>query len=243
MAALLQHPGIMYATWKHWDGQGFDEPVKFYHAATPAVVETLEGLWADAEAITHAIAQLQGLRISNSRSVSSVLAVAPSTVIDNCQQYPDSDSDEGDDDFTIPPMMRRMRSTMVAKYGPIISNPSTLLSTMHTNAAYLTSYHPMVTRPDDGKLVPNFNARQLSEDIPYGLLPMKGIAQVLGLETPWFDAVISWAQEKMNKVYLVNGQLTGPDVAESGAPQRFGMSTPQSLLLFPPHLLQIFTRC
>jgi len=77
-----------------------------------------------------------------------------------------------------------MRSTMVAKYGPVISNPSTLLSTMETNSAYLTSYHPRIRRPDDGKPVPSSNARQLSEDIPYGLLPMKGVAQGAGPGNP-----------------------------------------------------------
>lgn len=46
--------------------------------------------------------------------------------------------------------------------------------------------------------------------------------------------VILWAQEKIGKTYLVDGRLVGPDIADSGAPQRWGIHRPADLLVFVP---------
>eukprot|EP00882_Tetradesmus_deserticola_P001106 GHRQ01001198.1.p1 GENE.GHRQ01001198.1~~GHRQ01001198.1.p1 ORF type:complete len:251 (+),score=120.79 GHRQ01001198.1:562-1314(+) len=64
---------------------------------------------------------------------------------------------------------------------------------------------------------------------------MKGVAELLGVpETPWFDRVITWGQELIGKCYLVDGKLTGPDVATSAAPQRFGHKSIEDLIVFRP---------
>jgi hypothetical protein len=43
--------------------------------------------------------------------------------------------------------------------------------------------------------------RYLSEDLPFGLVPMKGVAELLGVPaTPWFDRVITWGQQLIGKV-------------------------------------------
>lgn len=46
--------------------------------------------------------------------------------------------------------------------------------------------------------------------------------------------VILWAQEKIGKSYLVDGKLTGADIADSGAPQRWGIKRPADLLVYVP---------
>lgn len=46
--------------------------------------------------------------------------------------------------------------------------------------------------------------------------------------------VILWAQEKIGKSYLVDGKLTGADIADSGAPQRWGIKRPADLLMYVP---------
>ena len=46
--------------------------------------------------------------------------------------------------------------------------------------------------------------------------------------------VLTWGQEKIGKCYLVGGRLAGPDVAESGAPQRWGIARAADLLLYVP---------
>ena len=44
------------------------------------------------------------------------------------------------------------------------------------------------------------------------------------------DMVIYWAQKGMGKEYIIDGKLTGKDVASSNAPQRFGVTTLDQLL-------------
>lgn len=90
-------------------------------------------------------------------------------------------------------------------------------------------YHPMV-RSGDGWL-PNLRSRMLSEDVPCGLLPIKGAAEILGVPTPWMDRVISWAQDQLGKQYLVDGRLQGRDVGSTDAPQAYGVTTPAGLII------------
>lgn len=46
--------------------------------------------------------------------------------------------------------------------------------------------------------------------------------------------MLTWGQEKIGKSYLVNGRLEGPDIAKSGAPQRWGIKRPADLLVWVP---------
>ena len=48
--------------------------------------------------------------------------------------------------------------------------------------------HPMKATKD-GTFVPNFSDRYLTEDLPYGIVVLKGIALVVGVETPTMDKV------------------------------------------------------
>jgi len=44
------------------------------------------------------------------------------------------------------------------------------------------------------------------------------------------DKVIMWAQDYMGKEYLVDGRLTGRDVASTRAPQCYGINTLATLI-------------
>ena len=46
---------------------------------------------------------------------------------------------------------------------------------------------PLLTPQASGKLVPNFQARYLVEDIPYGLVAIRGVGELLGVPTPTID--------------------------------------------------------
>ena len=81
-----------------------------------------------------------------------------------------------------------------------------------------------------GQLVPNFEYRYLSEDVPFGLVVTKAVAQLAQVETPAIDAVIRWAQPKLNRRYLVAGKLDGPDTRELPLPQNHGADTLEDLL-------------
>jgi opine dehydrogenase len=57
-----------------------------------------------------------------------------------------------------------------------------------------------------GQLVPNFDCRYLTEDVPFGLVPTRALAEIADIETPAIDEVIAWAQSVMHGTYwLVTG--------------------------------------
>lgn len=112
-------------------------------------------------------------------------------------------------------------------YHEQISDDSSLKACMRTNKAYNGLTHPM--KQVDGGLMPDFKYRYTSEDIPFGLVVMKGIAECTGVETPTMDAVIAWAQEKLGKEYVVGSKLTGKDVPSTRAPQAYGFKTLQEM--------------
>jgi hypothetical protein len=75
-----------------------------------------------------------------------------------------------------------------------------------------------------GGLVPDFTTRYLAEDIPYGLVVTRGIAELVGTATPVMDKVITWAQARLEREYLVAGKLQGRDLRATRAPQRYGIT-------------------
>jgi opine dehydrogenase len=82
-----------------------------------------------------------------------------------------------------------------------------------------------VTEVSPGKFVPDFGYRYLMEDVPFGLVVTRAFAQLANVPTPMIDEVITWAQFKMQKVYLVNGRLEGPDARDLPIPQNYDIST------------------
>lgn len=107
-------------------------------------------------------------------------------------------------------------------YGKYITDDSTLRSRFATNKAYAGLTCPMRPAPGGDGLVPDFGARYLSEDVPYNLVALRGVAELVGVETPTIDLLITWAQEVMGTEYLVDGRLAGKDIGRSFAPARFG---------------------
>jgi hypothetical protein len=87
-----------------------------------------------------------------------------------------------------------------------------------------------MTELSPGRFVPNFGYRYLSEDVPFGLVITRAFAEIADVRTPTIDEVISWAQSKLQKVYLANGRLEGPDARELPIPQNFGVSTLPELI-------------
>ena len=114
-------------------------------------------------------------------------------------------------------------------YPEDISDKTNLYTAIQTNAAYQGLKHP-VKKSDDGKYLPDFTYRYMTEDIPYGLVVIRGIAEIVGVETPNIDKVLLWSQEKMGKEYLVNSKIQGKDVEKSRAPQRYGFTTLESMV-------------
>ncbi|XP_031563157.1 tauropine dehydrogenase-like [Actinia tenebrosa] len=135
-------------------------------------------------------------------------------------QSPDTDMSEVID----------MHTYYKARYPDDIEDKTSLLSCIRTNAAYKGLTHPMM-ETKEGKFVPNYaNYRFLTEDIPFGLVVIRGIAEVVGVATPNIDKVLTWCQEQINKGYLVDGKIQGKDVKDTRAPQRYGFTTLKDII-------------
>ena len=89
-------------------------------------------------------------------------------------------------------------------------------------------YAPMC-RFDSGYIL-DTSSRFFSEDIPFGTLLIKSIASLVDVQTPNIDKLIYWGQGLMNKEYLINGELIGRDIIESGIPNNYGIDSIEKLL-------------
>ena len=127
------------------------------------------------------------------------------------------------------PQVVNIHLWLLRRYSHDISNKSTLYKAIQTNAAFQGIKHPVKTT-EDGKFVPDFTHRYMTEDVPYGLVVIRGIAEIVGIQTPNIDKVLTWCQEKMGKEYLVNSKFQGKDIASSRAPQRYGFTSLESIL-------------
>lgn len=111
-----------------------------------------------------------------------------------------------------------------------IADPSDLHTCFTTNRAYAGLRAPMQL-VEENALAPWFESRYLTEDIPFGLLATRGIAEILAVPTPAIDAVILWAQEALGQDWLAGNRLIGPALATSRAPQRYNIHTPAQLFM------------
>jgi hypothetical protein len=107
-------------------------------------------------------------------------------------------------------------------YAKYIDDDSTLRTRFATNRAYAGLTCPMIEV--EGGFAPDFTSRYVSEDVPYNLLAVRGVAELAGVETPQIDTVLTWAQAAMDREYLVDGKVCGADLPHTFAPQRFDFS-------------------
>ena len=113
-------------------------------------------------------------------------------------------------------------------YDGEILDSSSLTKQFQTNRSYQTLKVP-VRKTADGYRV-DVNARYLTEDIPFGLLVTKGIASIVGVETPMIDEVIANTSGWIKKEYLIGDKVTGRDVVETRAPQRYKIDSLKELV-------------
>ena len=116
-------------------------------------------------------------------------------------------------------------------YADQISDDSCLKRALQTNKAYNGLLHPM-REVEDGRFVPDFTYRYTREDIPYGIVVLKGIAEIADVDTPLMDTIILWAQKQLGEEYLVGNKLNGKDLNKTRAPQRFGIHTVHDLFQY-----------
>lgn len=117
---------------------------------------------------------------------------------------------------------------IISQYGDMVKDRTNLRTIFISNTGYRLMKVPMV--PQNGGYMVNVNARIFTEDIPFGLCVLKGIAELLDLDVPFITAAIEWHQKLMGKDFVVNGKLNLAQIHETGAPQRFGFDTIEKLI-------------
>lgn len=82
---------------------------------------------------------------------------------------------------------------------------------------------------DEG-FIPDVSGRFFHEDIPFGLVIIKGVAELCGVETPNIDKVIEWGQTMIGKEFIVGTKLIGKNIKDSGIPQNYGIDSVEKLV-------------
>jgi hypothetical protein len=125
---------------------------------------------------------------------------------------------------SVVPVLDWLRSS----YSHVTGDMTTAATCFRTGPIQVRRAPVVETTP--GRFVPNFDYRYLSEDVPFGLVITRAIAEIADVPTPVIDEVIYWAQSKMQQVYLVDGRLEGPDARPLPMPQNYGVFTLSDLL-------------
>jgi len=115
-----------------------------------------------------------------------------------------------------------------AIYGPQVKDPTTFTSSIRSCDGYKGFRCPM--KSVSGGFVPDFANRYFTEDIPEGVAMYKGIADLVGVQTPVMDEIVCFFQKFMGKEYIKNGKLAGANVMETKSPQAFGITSLEQLL-------------
>jgi hypothetical protein len=121
--------------------------------------------------------------------------------------------------------VRPLKEWLLRAYGEAIADPSSLRSAFVSNRAYAGLRAP-VREVAPGCFVPDFGARYLAEDVPFGLAASRAIATLAGVETPTIDRVMTWAGKRLGKDYL------GSDAGQTRIPQNYGLESLDRLLAF-----------
>ncbi len=110
-----------------------------------------------------------------------------------------------------------------------VDNWSELTVKMRSIEAFRNITFPLKEK-GSGLFFPDPSNRYFTEDVPYGLLILRSIADICGVSTPGMDQVISELQDYSGKKYLEKNKLKGEDVKYSGIPQNYGIKTKQQLI-------------
>ncbi|MEI5991364.1 hypothetical protein A5881_002899 [Enterococcus termitis] len=100
----------------------------------------------------------------------------------------------------------------------------TMTNKIKSISAFKNILSPM-KKVSDQTFVPDFTSRYFTEDLPFGLLIIKGFGLITGTATPEADKIILWSQKWLNKEYLTEQGAPGPDFLASGVPQAYGINT------------------
>ena len=121
-----------------------------------------------------------------------------------------------------------LKDWLIYSYESSIADKSTLQTCFTTNSAYQGLRAPV--KKEDDYFLPDFQARYLTEDVPFGLIVIKSIAQLAEVETPMIDEIILTLSKWMQKEYLIGGYLKGKDIKDARIPQNYGINCIEEII-------------
>ena len=124
-----------------------------------------------------------------------------------------------------------LKDWLIYSYKESIADKSTLQNCFVTNSAYKGLRAPMKKINDDSFL-PDFQARYLTEDVPYGLVVTKAIAQLAKVDMPIIDKVILTVSKWIGKEYIKGGYLEGTDINDTRIPQNYGINCLEEIIIY-----------
>jgi hypothetical protein len=126
-----------------------------------------------------------------------------------------------------PSQVPHIKPYLESIYAGQIAETDTLAKCCNTNDGFKGFKCPM--KPTEGGFTIDFDNRYF-KDIPEGVAMYKGIADLVGVETPVIDEIVGFFQKFMGKEYIKDGKLAGADVAATKSPQAFGITSLEALL-------------
>ena len=124
-----------------------------------------------------------------------------------------------------------LKDWLIYSYKDSIADKSTLQSCFVTNSAYKGLRAPMKKINND-YFLPDFQARYLTEDVPYGLVVTKAIAQLAKVDMPVIDEVILTISKWIGKEYIKGGYLEGKDIKDTRIPQNYGINNLEEIIVY-----------
>jgi len=123
-----------------------------------------------------------------------------------------------------------LRQNLKHVYGDIVADNRTLMLAMRTNRAYATIRTPL--KQVEGGFTIDVSHRFFQEDVPFGLVILRDLADLCHVKTPYIDEILRWCQGLMGKEYLsADGRLAGRDMRETGAATQFGARSIRELII------------
>ncbi len=110
-----------------------------------------------------------------------------------------------------------------------VKNWSELTAKIRSIKAFRNITFPLV-ESGSGQFFPDPTHRYFLEDVPFGLLILRSMAVICGVETPGMDKVIKDLQSYLGKKYLEDGDLKGDDIGDTGVPENYGIKTKEQLI-------------
>jgi hypothetical protein len=124
-----------------------------------------------------------------------------------------------------------LKDWLIYSYEESIEDKSTLQSCFVTNRAYQGLCAPM-KKINNNYFLPDFQARYLTEDVPYGLVVTKSIAQLAKVDMPVIDEVILTISKWIGKEYIKGGYLEGKDIKDTRIPQNYGINNLEEIIVY-----------